>query len=249
MSGPETGQGARERVPYPGKDLEALAFAPRYHAWILALFRPFIGHHAVEVGAGSGNFTRLLAGERLATLDAIEPSDEMFPRLAAIAWPPGAVAPRLHHGSFAETRNEIAGPVDTIFYVNVLEHIEEDRNELALAFASLAPGGRLLLFVPALPALYGSHDRLVGHFRRYHRAELEAKCRAAGFRVRLCRYFDCLGILPWWLKYRVLRSERMEPGAVALYDRLVVPVARLLERVVPPPIGKNLLLVAEKPDM
>jgi len=59
-------------------------------------------------------------------------------------------------------------------------------------------------------------------------------------------YFDSAGVLPWWVKYRVLRSERMEPGAVKFYDDFFVPPLRRLEALVPPPIGKNILMVAEK---
>jgi hypothetical protein len=69
---------------------------------------------------------------------------------------------------------------------------------------------------------------------------------AAGFRVIAAKYFDLLGVLPWWVKYRLLQSEKMEPGAVRFYDRRVVPIARNLESWVNPPLGKNILLVAER---
>jgi hypothetical protein len=55
-----------------------------------------------------------------------------------------------------------------------------------------------------------------------------------------------MGVLPWWVKYRLLRSNQMEAGAVRFYDQRVVPVARMLETSITPPIGKNVLLIAEK---
>jgi hypothetical protein len=135
---------------------------------------------------------------------------------------------------------------DSVIYVNVLEHVEDDESELRLVSGALAPGGRAFIFVPALGWLYGSFDRQVGHRRRYTRRELEEKCERAGLRVVKSSYFDAGGVLPWWLKYRVLRSEEMEPGAVRFYDRFCVPVLRRVEAVLPPPVGKNVLLVAEK---
>lgn len=69
---------------------------------------------------------------------------------------------------------------------------------------------------------------------------------AAGFRVITSRYFDLMGVVPWWVKYTLLQSNQMEPGAVRFYDQMVVPVARRLETVVNVPIGKNVLLVGEK---
>jgi SAM-dependent methyltransferase len=150
-----------------------------------------------------------------------------------------------HHCTLAQAKFSIRP--DSIVYVNVLEHIEDDQGELRTAHSALAPGGRVLIFVPANPWLMGSIDRQLGHFRRYTMNELTSKCRAAGFGIRSSSYFDVAGILPWWIKYCVFKSERMEPAAVRFYDRWVVPVARFLEGLVLPPIGKNIVLIAEKP--
>ena len=63
--------------------------------------------------------------------------------------------------------------------------------------------------------------------------------------LALAEYFDAIGIVPWWLKYCLFKSDHMEPKAVELYDRLIVPISRALERLVTPPIGKSVILVAE----
>jgi SAM-dependent methyltransferase len=155
---------------------------------------------------------------------------------------------RVHNDTFARVARRVAEEErpDSVIYVNVLEHVEDDEAELRLVAESLAPGGRVFIFVPAFGWLYGSFDRQVGHRRRYTRAGLAAKCERAGFRVVKAVYFDAAGVLPWWLKYRVLRSEKMEPAAVRFYDRVCVPFVRRVEALVPPPLGKNVLLVAEK---
>lgn len=100
--------------------------------------------------------------------------------------------------------------------------------------------------MPAFRWLYSSFDKLVNHQRRYTKPELEDKCEAAGFRVIKSNYFDIAGIVTWLVKYRLLKSETMEPGAVELYDRLVVPLSKLAESIMPPPTGKNVILIAEK---
>ena len=136
---------------------------------------------------------------------------------------------------------------DSILYVNVLEHIFDDETELATVHRSVRSGGRVLIFVPALRWLYGSFDEHIGHHRRYTKSELEGKCRRAGFRIVNCRYFDIAGIVPWWLKYCLFKSSTMEAWAVKSYDAYVVPATRAIESIVRSPIGKNLLLIAEKP--
>jgi hypothetical protein len=89
-------------------------------------------------------------------------------------------------------------------------------------------------------------DRLMGHYRRYTLNELSLKCRWAGFNIRYSSCFDVLGIIPWLVKYRLLRSTTMESGLVKLYDSLVVPVARVAERIIRPPVGKSIILIGEK---
>ena len=89
-------------------------------------------------------------------------------------------------------------------------------------------------------------DRHLGHYRRYTMTELTSKCKAAGFEVRVSSYFDVFGIVPWWVKFTLLGSTRIEPQAVRFYDRWIVPISKFVERVIPAPIGKNLILIAEK---
>jgi SAM-dependent methyltransferase len=232
---------------YTGRDLEAMAFAPNYHGWILDRFRPYLGRRVAEVGAGTGNFARLLLAERIDALHLIEPSAAMFQQLSAIAEGESAGRVALHNAIFRGVAGQLqAAAVDSIIYVNVLEHIADDERELRAMSEVLPRGGRIFVFVPALPFLFGSHDRAVGHVRRYWRDELAMKCRAAGFAVLRADYFDVAGIVPWWLKYRVLQSNGMEPGAVRFYDRWIVPIMSRFEAWLPPPLGKNILLVAEK---
>jgi hypothetical protein len=128
----------------------------------------------------------------------------------------------------------------------VLEHIENDAAEAAAMHRALKPGGHALIFVPALEGLYSELDRKLGHFRRYRRRPLVRLFEQAGFDTVRCRYFDIAGIIPWYIAF-VLMNRTISEGKVSLYDRVVVPVMRAIEGWIPPPIGKNLLLVARKP--
>src|SRR5213075_3211063 len=67
-------------VVYPGKDLEAMSFAVKYHRWLLSEFSQFIGKHVVEVGAGTGSFSEMLLEMDPDSLSLVEPS-EMFEQL------------------------------------------------------------------------------------------------------------------------------------------------------------------------
>ena len=237
------------QISYEGTDLESMSFALNYHRWILELFAPYLGSRLVEVGAGTGSFSELLLERGPDSLTLVEPSREMFAVLERRAreW-----AARADVSALGEVFPAVVGEVrrarrpDSIIYVNVLEHVPEDEAELRAVRQTLDEGGRVFIFVPAFQWLYGGFDRRVAHVRRYAKRELEVKCVAAGFKVLKSVYIDLAGVAPWWVKYRLLKSDSMEPGLVKLYDRCVVPFVKVAERVIPPPLGKNILLVAEK---
>ena len=234
--------GADNKPSYFGRDLEAMTFAVNYHRWIVREFEPYLRGFAAEVGAGTGNLTRLLQG-RVNNLTAFEPSANMFPLLRESASGLDNVQPV--NGYLGDAPAPSDG-YDCLVYVNVLEHIEDDRQEVANMLAALRRGGHALIFVPALSWLFSELDRKLGHFRRYHRAPLQKLFTEAGFEIRRCRYFDVAGIIPWYLAF-VLFGGTIRPRSVAIYDGAVVPVMRRVEAILPPPLGKNLLLVARKP--
>ncbi len=218
-----------------------MSFAENYHRWILDELQPYFGDSVAEVGAGIGSVSRMLLARPIKRLHAFEPSRNMYPLLEReLAGEPRATAVN----DFFGARPGRDG-FDSVAYINVLEHIEDDRGELANAHAALRPGGHLLVFVPALAWLYSDFDKQVGHFRRYGRPALEGLVKAAGFSLVRSKYFDVAGVVPWYVAFVLMRRSLGE-GSVSLYDKVAVPVMRFLEGVVSPPLGKNILLVARK---
>jgi SAM-dependent methyltransferase len=235
-----------KRVVYVGKDLEAMSFAVNYHKWILEEFRPFLGKKLVEVGAGTGSFSEMLIAEKPENLALIEPS-EMFNFLEQnISQIETAATVNYYNAIFSEAADNLNAKPDTIIYVNVMEHIEDDTAELKKVYETLETGGHCLIFVPAFMSLYGAFDEKVGHFRRYTKNELEEKARIAGFKIVKSKYFDFVGIFPWYIKYKLLKSDSLESGAVTAYDKFAVPVTKQFERFLKFPVGKNILTVLSK---
>ncbi|MFN2532125.1 MAG: class I SAM-dependent methyltransferase [Pyrinomonadaceae bacterium] len=235
---------------YTGHELEVMNNARNYHKWILSAFKSYLASHVVEVGAGVGSFSELiLAHHTPQTFSLVEPSahtyEELCVRIKQFQTDSKTVA---YHGTFRDVVGKIckAQSPDTVIYVNVLEHVEDDIAELDAVHDALTAGGHVLIFVPALPWLYGSFDKMVGHFRRYRKSELEHKLRKAGFKIVHSRYFDFAGVIPWWIKYRILQESTMEPGAVKFYDQFIVPSMRRVETLMPVLIGKNLIAVGKK---
>jgi hypothetical protein len=226
---------------YAGKELEAMSFASNYHKWIVDEFAPFLGQTVVEVGAGTGALTAMLLQMNIDHLYSFEPASNLFPLLSRKMEGQSRVS--LINDFF---RPELAPDViNSLLYINVLEHIEDDNAELTMAYNALGSGGYLLLFVPALQWLFSEADKSVGHFRRYYKKDLVSLVKETGFTIEKSRYFDCAGVLPWYVNF-VLLKKSFGNSSVALYDKVVVPPMRIIEKFLKPPTGKNILVVAKK---
>jgi SAM-dependent methyltransferase len=232
---------------YSGDELESLAETFHYQEWIADQFYPYLHGRIMEIGAGIGTMAkRWLA--HADDLHLVEPAKNLFPVLRENFRACSNVS--LHHGNLEEILLKNPGlavkAFDAVIMINVLEHIEDDSCVLELIHRMLRPGGYLLIFVPAMPVLYGSLDKKFGHYRRYTKTGLVAVCGKAGYEIACSRYFDVFGAFPWWLVNRVWHSSTLNPRMAKLYDRLVVPFARHAEKVITPPFGKNLVLVGRK---
>jgi SAM-dependent methyltransferase len=224
---------------YSGVDnLEVMAEAETYNRFLLSLvtrqLRPGIA--VADFGAGTGTFAVPLHRQGI-DIVAVEPD--------------AALGARLRQAGLAVERDVAAlaeASLDFIYTFNVLEHIADDRAAVRALAGKLRPGGRLLAYVPAYPALFTAMDRKVGHIRRYRRGGLAALVSGAGLAVDRVRYVDSIGFAATLL-YRLLgpADGSIDRRAVRLYDRLIFPVSRAFDLVLSRCVGKNLVLLATKP--
>lgn len=238
-----------ESLTYEGCDLEAMVAATRYYQWLLSIVKPYIGESVVEVGAGSGSFSKQLLTIEPNQATFIEPTKNMYALLKEAVKenkPPNTKTVTYNNYLNDIVRKLIKQRPDTFIYVNVFEHIEDDAAELKTIYNLLPSGGHVIIFVPALQSLYSNFDEKIGHFRRYTKKSVTELAKTAGMEIREVRYMDMLGILPWWLSFKVMKRESLTPSLVGIYDSVCVPVVRGVESIIPAPFGKNVLLVARK---
>jgi SAM-dependent methyltransferase len=223
------------------RGLEDLAAADRYRRYLFGLLAPYLGPSVLEVGAGLGDFSdQLLDRDRLVVTDddpvCVRALDERF-----------GDRPGIEVLGSDVLRLRVDPPVDTVVAVNALDRLDDDVAALRSMAGAALPGGRLLLVVPAHPGLAGAYDEALDHRRRYSTEGLRAAVEAAGLVPEVVRPVNLLGGLAWWAAVRVGRQARPTPVLVRLYDRLLVPAERLLERRVQPRFGQSILCVARVP--
>jgi SAM-dependent methyltransferase len=208
-----------------------------------------IGKTILEVGAGVGCVTRELALVAHSVV-SLEPNRTLFEELRRkTSQLSNVTCLNVTLEEFVRTRSSPTVPLqkfDSVVYINVLEHIEHDARELTLAREVLSSVGRVLIVVPAHSWLYSKVDRLSGHFRRYSRSGLTARLRQAGLRPMRLEYFDSVGLLPYLVMYKLLRSTAVSGTNAFVYSKLILPVSKVLHRLSRGRlVGKNLVAVAE----
>jgi SAM-dependent methyltransferase len=236
-------------MKYAGTELEVFAYARNWKRYWAERLQPFLAGEVLEVGAGAGANTELLWNERVSGITCLEPDSELATEVAsresrvASGEHRGRVA-RVMVGTTADLRELEA--FDAVVYVDVLEHIEDDRGELARAERLLRPGGYLAVVSPAYPYLFTEFDRAIGHYRRYTRRSLAAVAPEGMIRVRL-HHLDSVGVLLSLGNRLLLAQAEPTRAQIITWDRYVVPVSRYLDWLTMYRLGRSVLGVWRKP--
>lgn len=226
-------------IEYSGRDnLDVMAEAHHYNRYLTNLIVYGFDRGQgplVDFGAGGGTFAVQVAqaGFDVSCVETDPVLSDMLRRKGL----------RVDSALDAVPDASLAG----IYSLNVLEHIEDDDAILSLWHRKLAPGGRLLVYVPAFAILFSSMDRKVGHHRRYRKPGLAGQIERAGFELDTVRYADSLGFFAALL-YRLTDGGKgdVNPRMLRIYDRWVFPVSRLLDLVFGHSFGKNVYARAVK---
>jgi len=220
------------------------AGAPNYNAWLGDTFSRWAGRRVLEIGAGIGTITAHLApGRELVT--ALEVDEFYVRRLKNRFRGQPHVEPYQSDVALADWQALAARRFDTIVLSNVLEHIPDDAGAVRTFGRILPAGGRLILYVPALPALFGSIDEAVGHHRRYTPWALRRVLEDHGFDVEHLQWMNLVGIPGWYVNGKVLKRRVLPPLQLRVYDRLAPWLAKA-ESKVRLPVGLSLLCVAAR---
>lgn len=193
----------------------------------------------VNIGCGAGDFNHLAAAAGFA-VSAYEPD----PKAAAIALAGASPQVRVHAGGLADALS-VEPSSQLVVMHDVLEHIEDDVAAIGMLARIIAPGGHLLLTVPAMPCLFGRHDEELFHFRRYSRSALLHLLKK-DFEIQRFRWYGFL-FMPITLLFSVwLRKPYPKPDGKKGLMHFVASTLIAIEKIVPFPLGTSILLLARR---
>lgn len=221
---------------YIGSELDLFAKALQWKSYWRSHLRAFVRGTVLEVGAGNGNNTRVLADLYSSHWVCVEPDPNLCAQLRA------SIPPASRTDVIAGTLADLPeySHFDTILYLDVLEHIENDTSELRLAAQHLRQGGHLIVLAPAHQSLYSPFDSAVGHFRRYSRRSL---CAAAptDLSLVLLRYLDSAGLIASLGNRLLLKHAMPTAKQLRLWDKFLVPISRYIDPVLRYQLGKSIV--------
>lgn len=238
-----------DQLTYEGCDLEAMSQAPNYYKWLVSVIKPYLGDTVVEVGAGSGSFSKQLLTAEPKKAIFVEPTKNMYRLLKQniIKDKQGDTQVKSYNAYLSDITEKLkADKPDTFIYINVFEHIEDDLEELKIIKGLLPKGGHAIIFVPAHQVLLSEFDKSIGHYRRYNKKMVTNLAQKSGLEIMQTRYMDMVGPFPWLVNFKLLKRKRLDSSMIGVYDRFAIPVIRTVETCVQPPFGKNVLLIARK---
>jgi len=230
---------------YAGSELDLFSAAMHWKSYFRDQLAPYLGGEVLEVGAGLGGTTRVLCRGTERRWVCLEPDASLAGRLESEIRSGGL--PSCCEVRLGTLDDGPAGPerFDTILYMDVLEHIEDDRAEVARAAGVLAPGGHIVALSPAHQWLFTPFDAAIGHCRRYTRASFGALAGEGLEPVRVA-YLDSIGFFASLGNRLLLKSAAPTPGQIAFWDRVLVRMSRVVDPVLGYSAGKSVLAVWRK---
>jgi 2-polyprenyl-3-methyl-5-hydroxy-6-metoxy-1,4-benzoquinol methylase len=225
--------------------LDAIAKADKFNRWMYETIKPYCHGSILEIGSGIGNISKYFIEDKAdITLSDIRPVycdvlRKQFPQAKDV------IELNLTHPSFDSEYAAQIDTHDTVFALNVVEHIEDDVLAIRNCEKLLKKGGNLVILVPAYQSLYNRFDRELEHFRRYNRKKLNSIFANNGFQVKHSQYFNFMGIPGWYVSGKIQRNKTIPESQMSLYNKFV-PVFRLIDRCLFNSIGLSVITVGVK---
>lgn len=218
--------------------LEGLAMAVNHRRWFIELALPYLGDDPIEIGSGLGDYA-LEWSERLPRFTATEADPDRLVLLKE----------RLADRTNIDVRQMLLPTTETGNYsaavsYNVLEHIEDHVTALRSMATLVKPGGRIILIVPAFMFAMSNVDIATGHVRRYTKKTMRAAMTEAGLTIEKMHYANALGLIGYYTATSIFKLAPKEGPMVKIYDSVVLPVTKAMERIVRPPFGQSVFVVA-----
>ncbi len=236
-------------VDQEGEDtLKTIALANHFNAWMYHTIKPFCKGNILEIGSGLGNISELFFQDQANIyLSDIRDSYcmELNDRFNECSTLLGIETINLVDPDFDKKFANHFNSFDTVFALNVVEHIFDDQAAITNCYKLLNPGGHLIILVPAYQWLYNNFDRELEHYRRYSRRGIESLLLSCDFSIYHSQYYNAAGMAGWFVSGKMKHHKIIPASQIRLFNKLVI-FFKLFDRLIFNSFGLSVITVGRK---
>ncbi len=226
--------------------LKAISEANKFNEWMYQRILPDCSGKILEIGSGIGNISEFFIEDKADIyLSDLRDNYLSFLRKNYSSKASGIMKMDIVDPDFDTLYKDQLGSFDTVFALNVVEHIEDDKLALQNITKLLKPNGKLIILVPAFNTLYNSFDKALEHYRRYTKKTLNKNFISSNLEIQKSSYFNAAGIAGWILSGAILKKTTIPAGQMKLYNRLV-PIFKVVDKILFNSIGLSVITVGKK---
>ncbi len=228
--------------------LEAISDADKFNDWMYTTIKPFAKGKVLEIGSGIGNISNYFIEDDFSIMTSdirdgyCKRLEERFSEEPTFL---GTINMNLTDTDFDQKFSAHLNQYDTVFALNVVEHIYDDRLAIRNAKKLLKKGGHLIILVPSYNKLMNGFDEELGHFRRYTVRSLTHLFEQEKLEIIHQQYFNFVGIFGWYISGNLLKNKVIPKGQMSFYNTLV-PVIKLIDKIMLRKIGLSTIVVGKK---
>jgi 2-polyprenyl-3-methyl-5-hydroxy-6-metoxy-1,4-benzoquinol methylase len=234
--------------PFGSETLGNMGEAEGFNKWMYSAISPYLHGKILEIGSGLGNISGfLLEDKQDVTLSDLRPEycnylSKHFKECKSLD---RVVRIDIAEKDFDTAYGHLLGTFNSLFALNVIEHIEDDSIALQNCKKLLKEQGSIIILVPSYQWLYCRFDRELGHLRRYSRQSLRSLAKVSGFEVNNLFSFNAAGLAGWFLFGKLLNNRQIKEGQMKLFDNFVF-LFRFIDTILFHKSGLSLILIARK---